>query len=323
MMGALFRRKQPRSAAEWFAARRNQTDPALDLRFQKWLAEDETHGEEYALCELTWEVSGRAARQMPTPTWSRWRGTALRGGAATLAVAACLGALLIWLRQSPVQTWSTAAGEQRTVILEDGSCVTLNTRTRIQVRFERHERDVVLTAGEAFFEVAKDPKRPFVVRTKLGSALAVGTRFDVYLRESALIVTTEEGRVLVDGSLESNGVLVTAGEQAVLNRGGVRAVVRSADLREALDWRNGRLDVKDVPLGLVLKDFSRYTAVPIYADTPAIASVRISAVLRAGDVTALAAALKGAFGLQIERRSAALVVVSGKSGATASSSPDR
>lgn len=311
MISGLFPGKRPRSAAEWFAARHDRTKPVLELRFEKWLAEDASHREEYALCELTWEVSRGAARQMPDPrTPPRRRFTLVLQGAAALAIIAIMAFMLLMERPtSTTHSWFTAPGEQRTLILRDGSQVTLNTRTRISVRYRRGERDVYLTAGEAFFEVAKNPARPFVVHTKLGSALAVGTRFDVYLRKRALLVATEEGRVLVSSTDKNNGVLVAAGEQATLRSGAMRATVRSANLRQLLDWRVGRLEVSDAPLGRVLKEFSRYTMLPIRPATPAIADLRVTAVLKTGDIAALATALKAAFGLTVERRGAEWLVI--------------
>jgi transmembrane sensor len=176
------------------------------------------------------------------------------------------------------------------------------------VRFARGARTVELETGEAFFEVAKDPSRPFTVRTPVGSARAIGTRFDVYLENRHLSVTTEEGRVLVDGGMAGNGVIVDAGRRSELGPGMSRARVESADVNSALGWLRRRLDVDNAPLGEVLKTFSRYTQLPVVADTAAIAALRVSAVLRTGDLDALQSTLAGAFGLDIERRETELVV---------------
>ena len=98
-------------------------------------------------------------------------------------------------------------------------------------------------------------------------------------------------------------------------------MVRAANLREVLDWKIGRLEVSNAPLGRVLQDFSRYTLLPLRPATPAIAALRITAVLRTGDVAALAAALKGAFGLRIERRRAEWLVIGSKSAAAIPRNP--
>lgn len=305
-------RKRPGTAAEWFAARRGDTDAKLDRQFQEWLAERASHAEEYALCEITWEVSREAANQMSEPSRPRHTGVVLQRRAAISLLAAAVAGLVIWFWPPSTQTWTTAAGEQRTLVLEDGSRVTLNTRTRIVARFARRARAIELQEGEAFFEVAKDASRPFTVSTSLGSARAVGTRFNVYLEDRRLAVTTEEGRVLVDSAATGKGVLVEAGTQAELRPGMAHAIVKAADLTTALNWLTQRLEVDNAPLESVLRDFSRYTAIPVRADTPAIAALRVSAVLRTGDVAALEATLKGAFELEIERRSGEFVVIDPK-----------
>jgi transmembrane sensor len=303
MITALFRRGRGRTAAEWFAMRLGGTDRKLDRQFNAWLAEDPAHREEYALCEITWEVSQDAAREIPQPNRAWWDdGAAVGRRAAVFAVAAAALAAVVWFWPPATLSFATAAGEQRTLVLEDGSRITLNTRTRIGVRFERHAREIILEGGEAFFEVSHDASRPFTVRTPIGSTRAVGTRFNVYFEERRLSVTIADGSVLVDGPSAGNGVLVGAGSRAELRAGTARAVVEPADLPAALGWMSRRLEANNALLADVLRDFSRYTRLAVRAATPAIAQLRVSAVLRTGDLEALQATLKDAFGLEIERR---------------------
>lgn len=311
MIASVFRRRRRRTAAEWFAMRLGGMDAKLDRQFDAWLAEDPAHGEEYALCEITWEVSQNAAKEMPEPIFHPLSGDRWAFGtrAAAFAIVAAAAAAALWFRPPATLAYATAAGEQRTLVLEDGSRVTLNTRTRIAVRFARNAREIALEGGEAFFEVSKDPSRPFTVRTTLGSARAVGTRFDVYLQERQLCVTISDGSVLVDGAISGNGVLVGAGNRAELRQGLPRIAVEPANLPAALGWLSRRLEVSNAPLADVLRDFSRYTSVPIRAATPAIAGLRVSAVLRTGDIEALQATLKDAFGLDIERRGGEYLVI--------------
>lgn len=303
---SLFRRR-PRSAAEWFAARRAGYQPGLERRFQAWLSADPTHTEDYALCEVLWEASRDAARREPEPPPATvaptpWR-PVLAAGLASLAAAA----VVVWA-YAP-QTWSTHVGEQRTILLADGSWVTLNTRTRIAVRLSRHARDIELREGEAFFEVAKDAARPFTVHTPVGQARAVGTQFNTYLDGDRLEVTTATGTVLVAGVGPDPGVLVTAGNRADLRVGAPHATLAPANLAAVFGWRAQRIDVGDAPLADVLKDFSRYTPTRIRAGSPDIAGLHVSAVLRVGDVAALETTLTGAFGLRLERRGDELIVV--------------
>ena len=93
--------------------------------------------------------------------------------------------------------YSTDIGEQRTVVLTDGSVVELNSRSKIKVDYTDHERAVDLLHGQALFRVAKDPKRPFTVESDETLVRAIGTQFDVYKRKMGTVVTVVEGRVAV------------------------------------------------------------------------------------------------------------------------------
>lgn len=309
MIASLLQWKRPRTAAEWFAARHGGTDAKLDRQFNAWLMQDPAHGEEYALCEITWEVAHDAAREMPEPAVASIAGRpAIPKRAVALAMAGAAAAIVVWFWPPATLAYETAPGEQRALVLEDGSRITLNTRTRITVRLGRYAREIVLQDGEAYFEVSKDTSRPFTVRTAVGSARAVGTRFDVYLDDHQLSVTTQEGKVMVTSVAAGNGVVVDAGRHAELRAGMSSAVVEPADLGAALGWLTRRLEVDNAALGDMLRDFSRYTRLPIRADTPAISALRVSAVLRTGDLDALQATLRGAYGLDLKRRGSELIV---------------
>jgi transmembrane sensor len=311
------RYRGPKTAAQWFAARLHGLDSRRERRFQRWLAADPRHAEDYALCEITWEVSRGPADLVPLPMVRTSRRSLMGAGAlgvrqgalGAMALAAALTGIAIWFLPIRTDTWTTAAGEQRTVVLRDGTRVTLNTRTQLTARLSGRARDVRLTEGEAFFEVSKDPARPFTVTTTLGSARALGTRFNVYLAAQGLEVTTEEGRVLVRNADAGPGVTVDAGHRAELHMGQVRADLSTVDLHGTLSWMTQRLDVNDEPLDQVLRDMSRYTEWPVRADTPAIGALHVSAVLQTGDMEALRAMLNGAFGLDVEHRGNEWVVV--------------
>ncbi|MEJ1962703.1 MAG: FecR domain-containing protein [Gammaproteobacteria bacterium] len=214
--------------------------------------------------------------------------------------AVLIGGATWWFVTPTHSQWNTAPGEQRTFTLEDGSRIVVNTRSRLEVRMGRSKREVRLLEGEAFFEVARDPSRPFLVVTSLGVARAVGTRFNVLLDGGREEVVTEEGKVLVqapDGS--TAGVLAIAGTKATLVQGQSQPSLAPADLTRIENWRAHRLEFDRVPLEVALKEFSRYTTVPIRAASEDVAQTYISAVLKTGDVQALATTLQGAFGLSL------------------------
>jgi transmembrane sensor len=174
----------------------------------------------------------------------------------------------------------------------------------------RSARDVCIVQGEAFFEVAHDRLRPFNVQTPLGSIRAVGTRFDVLLDEQRVEVVMEEGKVLVKSAAPAGQeVAPVAGMRATLLAGSTRPALDAADLTRIENWLAHRVEFDRVPLSTALKEFSRYTALPIRVESPQIGQMPVSAVLQAGDVDALRATLKGAFCLRLIAKQNELVVV--------------
>jgi transmembrane sensor len=301
MMHLTEKRSWPGTASEWFAARHGLHDAELDRRFTRWLAEDPRNADEYALCDLTWALSADAAEGLELEAPSRhWYRRAPIVAAALAACAAIVGVMLYWTAAPEPLRFTTLPGEQRTVALEDGSRVTLNTRSALEVRLARSKREIRMLEGEAYFDVAKDPSRPFVVETPLGSARAVGTRFNVLIDTGRVEVSTEEGKVLVQSSDPSgSAVMATPGTRATLTHDGSSPVLAAADLTRIENWRAHRLEFDRVPLADALVEMSRYTVLPIRAGSADIGRVQVSAVLRAGDVDALRATLKGAFGLEL------------------------
>ncbi|HVO46900.1 MAG TPA: FecR domain-containing protein [Steroidobacteraceae bacterium] len=309
----VFQPREPATAAEWFAARHAGHDTELERRFAAWLAASRQHFEDYALCELTWELAASAAvgiSQAPAnvPWYRRTSSLAAAAAAAALLLFAFLR--VMHPSSAPAVVWQTQAGEQRSISLADGSHIVMNTRSMLEIRMGARRREVRLLTGEAYFEVAHDESRPFIVRTPLGHIRAVGTRFDVLLDGQRVEVAMEEGKVMVRSALpDAPEVLTVAGMSATLAPGSAAPHLQPADLNRIENWRARRIEFDRVPLGTALREFSRYTPVPITAGSPEIAQMPISAVLKAGDVAALRATLKGAFGLQVIESGDGLVVM--------------
>lgn len=310
-----FTRSEPATAAEWFAARRGRAlhDESLERRFRDWLSSSTENFQAYALCELTWELTAAAAAGLSVPTtWVRWyRARWVTAVAASIAVA-LFAVTVVWgyLRMTSVEpiVASTQPGEQRLLQLTDGSRITLNTRSAVEVRLSSRERHIRIAAGEVFFDVAHE-SRPFIVETPLGTVRAVGTRFDVLLEDGRVEVNMEEGRVLVKGrAADAPEVAAGAGVRATLRPGDIAADLGSADLERVENWRANRIEFDRVALAVALKEFSRYTNIRIRASTPEIGSVAITAVLKTGDVDALRATLNAAFGLRLEQSGNELLV---------------
>src|SRR5690606_17818857 len=186
--------------------------------------------------------------------------------AAVAAVAVCALALGWGWRElapAPPERHATALGDVRSLDLADGSQATLASDSRIAVRLSHRARRIALEQGEAYFEAAKDPARPFVVEAGTRRVVAVGTRFSVRRDAADLRVVVTEGlvRVQASDSPTQADTLLPAGSVAIVHRDGV--LVRSMPLDEAarlVDWRSGLLVFRDTSLTDAASEFNRYNA---------------------------------------------------------------
>lgn len=108
--------------------------------------------------------------------------------------------------------YATDLGEQRSLVLSDGSTVQLDSLSKIRLRYTGRERTIELLQGQAFFHVAKDAERPFIVHSGQTRVRAVGTQFDVYRRTDGTVVTVLEGRITILGVPREERVRLTAGD---------------------------------------------------------------------------------------------------------------
>ncbi|HYG27216.1 MAG TPA: FecR domain-containing protein [Caulobacteraceae bacterium] len=186
----------------------------------------------------------------------------------------------------PTQRYVTGVGEQRTMKLTDGSTVALNTASVVEVAYSASRRDIRLLQGQALFEVAHNPARPFVVAAADRRITALGTRFDVRLDGPATTVVLVEGRVKVE-PLRPVGLdrlapvlarrTLEPGEVLVAEPGeGVEVAV--ADTEQATSWRRGQVIFREDTIGEAVAEMNRYADTQLVVDDPRIAALKISGV---------------------------------------------
>jgi transmembrane sensor len=239
-------------------------------------------------------------------------------------VAAACAALLIG-----VAVWSayalrapqyvTGIGEQRALKLPDGSLVTLNTRSRIRVRFDEAERRIELAAGEAHFDVQPDPARPFRVVASGAVVQAVGTQFNVRRAERGTTVAVLSGIVQVAPrrptqqagnavSADESSARLVAGEQAHLSLTGELLGKEPADLDRISAWRARRLIFRDQPLSDIATEFNRYNATQLVVEGSRTGARRMTGVFDADDPSALLSFLERESDIVIDRRDTSIVI---------------
>ena len=223
---------------------------------------------------------------IPASASRSWR----RGLLAASFIVAIAGLASWHLTQR--DTYRTDVGEQRSVLLKDGSTVELNAKSRLRVRFTDEARNIELLEGQALFGVTKDPLRPFVVISGDASVRAVGTRFDVYRRKTGTIVTVIEGKVAVTDSVESRqtedagAVMLSAGEQIVVTAKTV-ALPKPADIPAATAWTQRQIVFQGAPLGEVVEEFNRYNPRQMQVLDESLQSVRVSGVFSSTEPASL------------------------------------
>ena len=229
-------------------------------------------------------------------------------GAALLAVVA-LAVGWGWQREMSVEhaSYLTAMGTLQTVPLSDGSSAVLSSDSRMQVSLSHDERRIDLDRGEAFFEVSKDPQRPFVVSVGGRQVVAVGTRFSVRRDGADLRVVVTEGTVRLESGADSASgqtptTLLKAGSVAHATSKGL--LVRTGSVEEAerqLDWRGGYLAFHDTPLADAAAEFNRYSTRKIVIADAEVGAMRVGGNFRWSNTDAFVRLLEQAFPIRAEQ----------------------
>jgi transmembrane sensor len=304
-------------------------DPSEEAQFEAWLADSAVNTEAFARCERTWALFDQAdgdpnlnaLRESALaggaePKRGVWVAVAM-GVAASLLAVVGLGVTTLsgWgpakVEQAAVQSparaqvqpgsravaaaspgrgdFATAIGERRTIELADGSSVTLNTGSAIQVAFTTQKRFIGLLRGQALFTVAKDHNRPFVVQAGDREVTALGTVFQVRLDPNLTQVTLVEGKVVVDQIVNEAGKGRAGVAPTVLYPGhelsvglGIKQLLKRVDVDRQLLWREGFVEFDDVPLSTAVEEMNRYSSHLIIFRDPQIAKLRVSGIFRTG-----------------------------------------
>lgn len=211
------------------------------------------------------------------------------GGSAVAASA--LGAVGLGLMMRDT-VYETRLGEMRVVTLEDGSAVTLNTASRIRVAFADARRTVTLEEGEALFDVAKDPARPFIVEAGGTSVRAVGTSFSVKrLNDAPVEVLVREGIVEVAQPATHRPVRMTANMRIVTSHAVAQPVaIAQTEVDRETAWRSGRIAFEGEPLAQAAAAFGRYSDTRIIIEDPGIGREEITGLFASNDPVTFARA---------------------------------
>lgn len=315
-----------REAAEWLLNLSEGLSREDRQRFSEWLGKSSAHRAAFARVKLTWRKMdelkhlladgtdpARAANWYRTG-WSRRRIVPIAAAVGALA----FGFITWWVSYSSVHDaiYYTTVGQQQEIQLPDQSVISLNTDSEIVVRFSREDRRVQLTRGEAYFNVSPHAARPFLVFAGTGLIRAVGTAFNVELKDGDLVQVTVTGGVVEVAPMASSGidkdqarVPVDAEPTVETLKIGDRLEYRKtvetissvapAELAEELAWQDGWISFGGATLAEIVDEVSRYTSIDITIEDPGIASRRFTIVCRTDNMDFLFWALDSADGINV------------------------
>ncbi|WP_207481927.1 FecR family protein [Arenibaculum pallidiluteum] len=309
-------------AIDWIARLRSgRATPADHAAFAAWRRTSTAHEAAAREAETLWLDLGntpsaaafarrRGALHAGGDAESRHRDPAnhRRPGRRTLLVGAIAASVLVAV-MAPVASWppaglysdyATSVGERRRIQLPDGSIAFLNTATALSVSYSDATRRVVLHAGEALFEVTRDPGRPFIVAAAGGEAQALGTAFAVRDDGGSADVLVREGSVMVRGA-DGSSARLEAGQHATL--GPDRNLVGPVpiDTAAATAWTRGKLIFNRRALGEVMAELERYQTGRIIVIADRLRQVEVTGVFDLDDPAGLLRVLERTLGVEVVR----------------------
>lgn len=281
------------TAIAWFSKLNSGAASAADhAQFEAWRGQHPAHAQAYADIERFWtlldapaqRVFEQAQAPLPVPRplgrqrrqpvrrakwWRLLSGMAL---AASLLLALDVAdTLRFW-----ASDYHTPQGERREFTLADGTRVALNSHSALSVAYSDAQRRVNLLAGEAYFQVARNPARPFVVATAHGNAQVTGTAFNVYAQAQRTTVTVSEGRVKVYNPEDPSRSLELTADQQASSDGRSLSPVAVVDAQQTSAWRSGLLIFNMQPLATVVDELNRHLAGRILITDPRIRELVVS-----------------------------------------------
>lgn len=307
------------AAAAWLLRRDAPHWSAADeTELGEWLTASTHHRVAFARLKSVWRETGRLKVLDPMPATgsqalpgrsksaTRYKAYAV---AAALVLMVCASVVAYFFGSQEAPSYRTPVGGLVTVPMPDGSKITLNTDSEMTLQIDGRERRVNLKRGEAFFEVAPDPTRPFVVYANDQRVIAVGTKFAVRLESQEVRVAVTEGLVrmerrssLLDPAEQTaSAPLLTPGTVASASDKQISLQQRPLDsVEQDLSWRLGYIVLRATALPDAIAEFNRYNARQLVLGDPALADIVVGGNFRADNIDGFVRLLREGFGIRAQ-----------------------
>jgi transmembrane sensor len=272
-------------ASEWVQRLNESSAEELADQWMQWCGADPLNLPAFEQMQRLWNAFPEAKAKSLDPPAVVNRPThrnRLIAMAASVVLLVGLAGWFAW-HYSDEQVLDTAIGEQRRITLADGSHLDLAPGSRVITHFTLAKRDVWLDRGQAFFQVAHNVTRPFIVHANNLTVTAVGTEFDVRISPDATAVTVMEGRIKVSSDAEKtdNGrtrtgiIRADIGQRVTFSKSADQFSIGTVDPKVAGSWRGGTLQFVGESLEDVVGVINRYSTTHIVV-APALQRTRFT-----------------------------------------------
>ncbi|MBV2146990.1 FecR domain-containing protein [Sphingobium sp. AS12] len=290
-------------AARLLARLNSDPSPQDEAEICEWVEADPSHAVAFARAEAAWEAAERlksAAADVTLPPMAQIVSEEQQRRlsrnimvAAAVAVMLFIVAAIVTVRTfSGVERFQTGIGQIRDIALEDGSTLHLNSDSEAEVRFTDNGRKIRIVKGEASFDVARDPERPFDVEARSAVIRAVGTAFNVRMRPSIVELTVTHGTVTVHSG-DNVQKRVSAGSGAVIQPRTIALTRLDPKLvGQRTAWREQMVELDGETIEQATGEFNRYRAAPILIGDTRVSALRIGGRFRISDSREFLSALQ-------------------------------
>ena len=320
-------------AVAWFLKIQNGLSQAGFREWRKWLAEDDSHAVAFDGINEFWRgadeidglpwpddeelasdtYDGNARLSVPettdVPVRQYWNRSRLWLSVAASVTTISLVVLFVSQGIKPeTGSFQTATGEHQTIPLEDGSSITLGAASDIEFRYTSKVRQVDLRSGEAYFKVAKDSDRPFIVSAGTRTVRAIGTEFDINIGVRDIKVSVTQGLVRIEGPPVSEDAAeagvreisnLSTGEVLDFNADGGLGIISEVDPMLTTSWMEGRLAYVGTSLESVIADVNRYSQMELIISDQSTKQLAFTGTIFSDDIDNWLAGLESVFPLRL------------------------
>ncbi|MCC2601257.1 FecR family protein [Sphingopyxis yananensis] len=270
-------------------------------QFSSWLARSPAHRNAYGMVDRGWMIAERMQADLeqtpyvkPSRSPSNWRRHAAMAAMLFIALFISVATLPSFIKSGndvTVQNFQTITGQRSIITLPDGTRVTMDSETELKFSDLADERRVEMLQGRAFFNVAKNAERPFIVHVDGKTVKALGTAFEVRLDGDQIAVVLAEGKVKVEDSNVRGSTEMTPGRQLVM-QSDRRWTLSNVDVKKETSWTDGRLVFMNDPLSQAVTDVNRYAKRKLVFVDNQIPTTDIVGVFSSGDIDGFVKALE-------------------------------